>query len=129
VVHRSRPRYRGRGRIPPAVRVPPRSGSVIWAGANDAAGLSIPLSELGRISRLTQCDQPPLAFVLKRTEFDRREVACRRIPHSDNHGAERDLVGRARVYIGGSGSNDKDIKEYAASDLLIVAIAAFVLIF
>jgi RND superfamily putative drug exporter len=35
----------------------------------------------------------------------------------------------ARVYIGGSGSNDKDIKEYAASDLLIVAVAAFVLIF
>ncbi|SRX92802.1 hypothetical protein MSP7336_01028 [Mycobacterium shimoidei] len=38
-------------------------------------------------------------------------------------------VAGARVYIGGSGSNDKDIKEYAASDLLIVAIAAFVLIF
>jgi RND superfamily putative drug exporter len=35
----------------------------------------------------------------------------------------------ARVYIGGSGSTDKDIKEYAASDLLIVAVAAFVLIF
>ena len=35
----------------------------------------------------------------------------------------------ARVYFGGSGSNNKDIKEYAASDLLIVAIAAFVLIF
>ena len=35
----------------------------------------------------------------------------------------------ARVYIGGSGSTDKDIKEYGASDLLIVAIAAFVLIF
>ena len=41
---------------------------------------------------------------------------------------ETSLTG-ARVYIGGSGSNDKDIKEYAASDLLIVAIAAFVLIF
>jgi RND superfamily putative drug exporter len=41
---------------------------------------------------------------------------------------ETSLVG-ARVYIGGSASNDKDIKEYAASDLLIVAIAAFVLIF
>jgi RND superfamily putative drug exporter len=41
---------------------------------------------------------------------------------------ETSLAG-ARVYIGGSGSNDKDIKEYAASDLLIVAIAAFVLIF
>ncbi|MCV7380690.1 RND family transporter [Mycobacterium alsense] len=41
---------------------------------------------------------------------------------------ETSLAG-ARIYIGGSGSNDKDIKEYAASDLLIVAIAAFVLIF
>lgn len=41
---------------------------------------------------------------------------------------ETSLAG-ARVYIGGSGSNDKDIKGYAASDLLIVAIAAFVLIF
>jgi RND superfamily putative drug exporter len=41
---------------------------------------------------------------------------------------ETSLAG-ARVYIGGSGSNDLDIKEYAASDLLIVAIAAFVLIF
>ncbi len=38
-------------------------------------------------------------------------------------------VAGARVYIGGSGSNDKDIKEYATSDLLIAAIAAFVLIF
>ncbi|MBV8347930.1 MAG: RND family transporter, partial [Mycolicibacterium sp.] len=35
----------------------------------------------------------------------------------------------AKVYIGGSGSTKRDIKEYAASDLLIVAIAAFVLIF
>jgi transport protein len=35
----------------------------------------------------------------------------------------------SRVYIGGSASNNKDIKQYAASDLLIVAIAAFVLIF
>jgi putative drug exporter of the RND superfamily len=35
----------------------------------------------------------------------------------------------AKIYIGGAGSNNKDIKEYAASDLLIVAIAAFVLIF
>ena len=41
---------------------------------------------------------------------------------------ETSLAG-ARVYIGGSGSTNKDIKEYAASDLLIVAIAAFVLIF
>jgi RND superfamily putative drug exporter len=41
---------------------------------------------------------------------------------------ETSLAG-GRVYIGGSGSTDKDIKEYAASDLLIVAIAAFVLIF
>ncbi|OBJ01653.1 hypothetical protein A5660_23315 [Mycobacterium alsense] len=41
---------------------------------------------------------------------------------------ETSLAG-AQIYIGGSGSNDKDIKEYAASDLLIVAIAAFVLIF
>lgn len=41
---------------------------------------------------------------------------------------ETSLAG-ARVYVGGAGSNDKDIKEYGASDLLIVAIAAFVLIF
>jgi putative drug exporter of the RND superfamily len=41
---------------------------------------------------------------------------------------ETSLAG-ARVYIGGSGSTNKDIKEYAMSDLLIVAIAAFVLIF
>ena len=41
---------------------------------------------------------------------------------------ETSLAG-ARVYIGGAGSNNKDIKEYTASDLLIVAIAAFVLIF
>jgi RND superfamily putative drug exporter len=41
---------------------------------------------------------------------------------------ETSLAG-AKIYIGGSASNNKDIKEYAASDLLIVAIAAFVLIF
>ncbi|ORW72634.1 MMPL/RND family transporter [Mycobacterium saskatchewanense] len=41
---------------------------------------------------------------------------------------ETSLAG-ARIYIGGSGSNDKDIKEYAMSDLMIAAIAAFVLIF
>jgi transport protein len=41
---------------------------------------------------------------------------------------ETSLAG-ARIYLGGTGSNDKDIKEYAAADLLIVAIAAFVLIF
>ena len=41
---------------------------------------------------------------------------------------ETSLAG-AKIYIGGAGSNNKDIKEYAASDLLIVAIAAFVLIF
>jgi RND superfamily putative drug exporter len=41
---------------------------------------------------------------------------------------ETSLAG-ARVYIGGSGSTNKDIKQYAMSDLLIVAIAAFVLIF
>ncbi|ORW32782.1 hypothetical protein AWB91_09865 [Mycobacterium paraense] len=41
---------------------------------------------------------------------------------------ETSLAG-ARVYIGGSGSTNKDIKQYAASDLLIVALAAFVLIF
>ncbi|OBI76014.1 RND family transporter [Mycobacterium asiaticum] len=41
---------------------------------------------------------------------------------------ETSLAG-ARVYIGGSGSNDRDIKEYVMSDLLIAAIAAFVLIF
>jgi putative drug exporter of the RND superfamily len=41
---------------------------------------------------------------------------------------ETSLAG-AKVYIGGSASNNKDIKQYAASDLLIAAIAAFVLIF
>ncbi|WP_245906400.1 MMPL/RND family transporter [Mycolicibacterium palauense] len=41
---------------------------------------------------------------------------------------ETSLAG-ARIYIGGAGSNNKDIKTYAASDLLTVAIAAFVLIF
>jgi len=41
---------------------------------------------------------------------------------------ETSLAG-AKVYIGGSGSTDKDIKEYSASDLTIVAVAAFVLIF
>ncbi len=41
---------------------------------------------------------------------------------------ETSLAG-ARIYIGGSGSNDQDIKEYATSDLLIAAIAAFMLIF
>lgn len=41
---------------------------------------------------------------------------------------ETSLAG-SKVYIGGSGSTNKDIKQYAASDLLIVAIAAFVLIF
>jgi transport protein len=41
---------------------------------------------------------------------------------------ETSLAG-ARVYIGGAASNDKDIKALAAADLLIVAIAAFVLIF
>ncbi|OBH82120.1 RND family transporter [Mycobacterium sp. E2989] len=41
---------------------------------------------------------------------------------------ETSLAG-ARIYIGGSGSNDKDIKQYAMSDLMIAAIAAFVLIF
>jgi RND superfamily putative drug exporter len=35
----------------------------------------------------------------------------------------------ARIYIGGACSNDKDVMEYAASDLLIAAIAAFVPIF
>lgn len=41
---------------------------------------------------------------------------------------ETSLAG-AKIYLGGAGSNNKDIKLYAASDLLIVAIAAFVLIF
>ncbi|GKT31871.1 Siderophore exporter MmpL4, partial [Aduncisulcus paluster] len=41
---------------------------------------------------------------------------------------ETSLAG-SKVYIGGAGSNNKDIKEYAASDLLIAAIAAFTLIF
>jgi putative drug exporter of the RND superfamily len=41
---------------------------------------------------------------------------------------ETSLAG-AKIYIGGAGSNNKDIKQYSASDLLIVAIAAFILIF
>ncbi|WP_445170620.1 MMPL/RND family transporter [Mycolicibacterium sp. Dal123E01] len=41
---------------------------------------------------------------------------------------ETSLAG-AKIYTGGAASNNKDIKEYAASDLKIVAIAAFVLIF
>jgi len=41
---------------------------------------------------------------------------------------ETSLAG-ANVYIGGSGATDKDIKAYSASDLAIVAVAAFVLIF
>ncbi|CDO06208.1 MMPL family RND transporter [Mycolicibacterium cosmeticum] len=41
---------------------------------------------------------------------------------------ETSLAG-AKIYIGGSGSNNRDIQEYAKSDLLIAAIAAFVLIF
>ncbi|MCV7279253.1 RND family transporter [Mycolicibacterium flavescens] len=41
---------------------------------------------------------------------------------------ETSLAG-AKIYIGGAASNNLDIKTYAASDLLIVAIAAFVLIF
>jgi RND superfamily putative drug exporter len=41
---------------------------------------------------------------------------------------ETSLAG-AQIYIGGSGSNNKDIQEYAKSDLLIAAIAAFALIF
>ncbi|ORA35364.1 RND family transporter [Mycobacterium aquaticum] len=41
---------------------------------------------------------------------------------------ETSLAG-SKVYIGGSASNNKDIQEYAKSDLLIAAIAAFVLIF
>ncbi|APE18896.1 hypothetical protein BOH72_04485 [Mycobacterium sp. WY10] len=41
---------------------------------------------------------------------------------------ETSLAG-AKIYTGGAASNNKDIKEYAASDLKIVTIAAFVLIF
>jgi RND superfamily putative drug exporter len=41
---------------------------------------------------------------------------------------ETSLAG-AKIYIGGSGSNNRDIQEYAKADLLIAAIAAFVLIF
>ncbi len=41
---------------------------------------------------------------------------------------ETSLAG-VKIYIGGSGSNNKDIQQYARSDLLIAAIAAFVLIF
>ncbi|MGB7866868.1 MAG: RND family transporter, partial [Mycobacterium sp.] len=41
---------------------------------------------------------------------------------------ETSLAG-AKVYIGGTGATDKDINAYSASDLAIVAVAAFVLIF
>jgi putative drug exporter of the RND superfamily len=41
---------------------------------------------------------------------------------------ETSLAG-AKVYVGGAGSNNKDIKEYSRSDLMMVAIAAFILIF
>ncbi|MEB3033668.1 MMPL/RND family transporter [[Mycobacterium] nativiensis] len=41
---------------------------------------------------------------------------------------ETSLAG-AKIYIGGSGSNNSDIAKYSRSDLLIAAIAAFVLIF
>ena len=41
---------------------------------------------------------------------------------------ETSLAG-SKIYIGGSGSNNQDIAKYAKSDLLIAAIAAFVLIF
>ncbi|MDR3662036.1 MAG: RND family transporter [Mycobacterium sp.] len=41
---------------------------------------------------------------------------------------ETSLAG-SNIYIGGSGSNNKDIQLYAKNDLLIAAIAAFVLIF
>lgn len=41
---------------------------------------------------------------------------------------ETSLAG-AKIFVGGAASNNKDIKAYAASDLMIVAIAAFVLIF
>ncbi|OBK87913.1 hypothetical protein A5649_16760 [Mycolicibacter heraklionensis] len=41
---------------------------------------------------------------------------------------ETSLAG-AKIYIGGSGSNNRDIQQYSRSDLLIAAIAAFVLIF
>jgi len=41
---------------------------------------------------------------------------------------ETSLAG-AKIYIGGAGSNNLDIKTYAVSDLLIVAFAAFILIF
>ena len=41
---------------------------------------------------------------------------------------ETSLAG-SKIYIGGAASQNKDIQEYAASDLTIVAIAAFVLIF
>ncbi|MUL46654.1 RND family transporter [Mycobacterium sp. CBMA293] len=41
---------------------------------------------------------------------------------------ETSLAG-SKIYIGGSGSNNLDIQTYARNDLLIAAIAAFVLIF
>lgn len=41
---------------------------------------------------------------------------------------ETSLAG-SKIYIGGSGSNNKDIQLYSKNDLMIAAIAAFVLIF
>ena len=54
---------------------------------------------------------------------------CRSVPRRHQVKADRDLVGRLQDLHRGGTSNNKDIKEYAASDLLIVAIAAFVPIF
>lgn len=50
-------------------------------------------------------------------------------PHAVQAALKETSLAGAKIYIGGAGSNNKDIKQYATSDLLIVAIAAFALIF
>ncbi|EUA20711.1 MMPL family protein [Mycobacterium xenopi 4042] len=66
---------------------------------------------------------------MRATPWPGRRGTCQRVPHGHNDDLEGDLAGRRESLHRRSASNDKDIKEYAASDLLIVAIAAFVLIF
>ena len=59
----------------------------------------------------------------------RGRPARRPVPRRGEAALKETSLAGAKIYIGGAASNNKDIKEYAASDLMIVAIAAFVLIF
>ncbi|WP_442931355.1 MMPL/RND family transporter [Mycolicibacterium sp. 120320] len=51
------------------------------------------------------------------------------IPEAIKSALKETSLAGATIHLGGAASNDKDIQSYADSDLLIVAIAAFVLIF